>query len=104
MPRAAPRRAGWLWRGMLTNLLNPKVGAFYVAFLPQFVPDGVATAPFIFLLAVIHVALGAIWCVALIIATRPLSGALRRPAVVRWLDRLTGGVFVAFSVKLALQR
>ena len=92
----------WMRRGLLTNLLNPKVGVFYISFLPQFLPAGVAPAPFIFLLAVIHVALGLFWSACLIAATRPIAGVLRRAAVVRWLDRLTGGVFLAFGVRLAV--
>ena len=91
----------WMRRGLLTNLLNPKVGVFYISFLPQFLPSGVAPAPFIFLLAVIHAALGLGWSACLIGATRPIAGALRRASVVRWLDRLTGGVFLAFGVRLA---
>lgn len=96
--------AAWLRRGLLTNLLNPKVGVFYVSFLPQFLPQGVAAGPFIFLLAAIHGLLGLVWFAALIAATRPIAGALRRAAVVRWLDRATGGVFIAFGLKLALER
>ncbi len=105
---AGDRRGGgdltWMRRGFLTNLLNPKVGVFYVSFLPQFLPQGVQAAPFIFLLAVIHVVLGSCWSATLIAATRPIAGVLQKAAVVRWLDRLTGGVFLAFGVRLALDR
>jgi threonine/homoserine/homoserine lactone efflux protein len=94
----------WFWRGLLNNLLNPKVGVFYVSFLPQFIPSGVPAGPYTFLLAVIHVVLGFIWLGILIIATRPLSRAFRRPSVVKRLDRLTGCVFVGFGVKLAVSR
>jgi threonine/homoserine/homoserine lactone efflux protein len=94
----------WMRRGLLTNLLNPKIGVFYISFLPQFLPPGVAAAPFIFLLAVIHAVIGAAWLACLIAATRPIAGVLKKAAVVRWLDRLTGGVFLGFGVRLALER
>lgn len=93
-----------LRRGLLTNLLNPKVGIFYVSFLPQFVPAGVDPARFGLLLAGIHVMLGLIWFAVLIAATVPIAGLLRVPVVVRWLDRVTGCVFVAFGLRLALER
>jgi threonine/homoserine/homoserine lactone efflux protein len=94
----------WLRRGLLTNLLNPKIGVFYISFLPQFLPAGVAPAPFIFLLAAIHGAISVVWFAGLIGATRPIAGALRNASVVRWLDRITGGVFLGFGVRLALER
>jgi threonine/homoserine/homoserine lactone efflux protein len=101
---AAPRELGGargaFATGALTNLLNPKVGVFYVSFLPHFVPDGVAVAPFILLLGAIHAALGLVWLAALIAATRPIVRWLRRPRVLRALDRATGGVFVAFGAAL----
>ncbi len=93
-----------LRRGFLTNMLNPKVGVFYVTFLPQFVPAGANIAGYTFLLACIHVLLGGFWFAALIIATLPLRRLLARPRVVQAMDRLTGCVFVAFGVKLALSR
>lgn len=93
-----------LRRGLLTNLLNPKVGIFYVSFLPQFIPPGVDPARFGLLLTAIHVVLGLLWFAALIAATVPIAGLLRLPVVVRWLDRLTGCVFVAFGLRLALER
>jgi threonine/homoserine/homoserine lactone efflux protein len=89
--------------GVLTNLLNPKVGVFYVSFLPQFVPQGVSVAPYILLLGAIHALLGLIWFACLIAATQPIARFLRRPQVVQTCDRLTGGMFVAFGVGLALQ-
>ena len=89
--------------GALTNLLNPKVGVFYVSFLPQFVPAAVSVGPYILLLGGIHALLGLIWFTCLIIATRPISTFLRQPAVVQACDRLAGGVFVAFGIGLALE-
>lgn len=102
---AAPRSGmAWLWRGALNNLLNPKAGVFYVSFLPQFVPAGVPAAPWMFMLANLHVVMGLIWFAFLIGATRPIAGALQKSAVVRWLDRITGGIFLGFGVRLALER
>ncbi len=100
----APNGRNWLRRGYLTNLLNPKVGVFYISFLPQFLPAHVPAAPFIFLLALLHALMGVAWFGLLIVATRPVARALKRPSVVRRLDRLTGLVFVSFGVKLALVR
>ena len=94
--------AGGFRRGLLTNLLNPKVGVFYMTFLPQFVPAGAPVAPFCLALAGIHVALGLIWGGLLIGLTQPLGRALRRAGVVRVMDRLTGVVFLAFGARLAL--
>lgn len=94
----------WMRRGFLSNMLNPKMGVFYVSFLPQFLPHGVPAAPFMLLLTTIHVLLGVVWLGLLIAATQPIARVLKRAAVVRWLDRLTGGVFVAFGLRLALDR
>jgi threonine/homoserine/homoserine lactone efflux protein len=77
-------------------------GVFYVTFLPQFVPAGTNVALFSFALACIHVTLGTAWFAILIAATAPLNRQLRRPAVVRILDRITGAVFIGFGVKLAV--
>ena len=103
-PAPSPSGRSWLGRGYLTNLLNPKVGVFYVSFLPQFLPAHVAAGPFIFLLAALHAVMGLAWFALLIAATRPIARALKRPAVIRRLDRLTGVVFLSFGVKLALVR
>ncbi|HEY3948430.1 LysE family translocator [Phenylobacterium sp.] len=89
-------------RGLLTNLLNPKVGVFYISFLPQFIPHGVNVAAFSLLLAGVHVALSLAWLGLLVALTVPLARLLSRPGVVRGLDRLTACVFLGFGLKLAL--
>lgn len=103
---AAPgaRRSGWFWRGLMTNLLNPKVGVFYVSFLPQFIPAGMPVVAFSVGLAAIHALMGLVWFAAITAATRPFSRILRRPAFTRTVDGLTGSVLIAFGVRLALER
>lgn len=101
-PALTRRSRSAFGRGALTNLLNPKVGIFYVSFLPQFIPGGVPVAPYTVLLGAIHALLGLVWFICLIAATRPLVGLLRRPAAMKVLDRVTGGIFIAFGVRLAV--
>ena len=97
----APR---WFARGFLTNILNPKVGIFYVTFLPQFIPAGVGVTSFSLLLASIHAAEGILWFILLISATSLISEWLRRPRVAKTIDHITGAVFVGFGVALALEK
>lgn len=93
----------WFRRGFLTNILNPKIGVFYVSFLPQFIPASASVWVTTLVLAAIHASLGPIWFGFLIAATQPITRLLQAPPVVAWLDRLTGGIFVAFGIRLAFQ-
>ncbi|AXM94541.1 LysE family translocator [Pseudomonas plecoglossicida] len=94
----------WFLKGMMGNLLNPKVGIFYVSFLPQFIPQGQPLVAWTFGLVGIHVVLGLLWSMALIGATERLAGVLRREKVITWMDRTTGLVFVLFAARLVLSR
>jgi threonine/homoserine/homoserine lactone efflux protein len=94
----------WFVRGLLTNLLNPKVGLFYVTFLPQFIPAGVSITSFSVLLASIHATEGILWFSILTLATRPLVRWLKRPRVVQTLDQATGAVLVGFGLGLVFDR
>jgi threonine/homoserine/homoserine lactone efflux protein len=98
------RQGAWFWRGLLTNILNPKVGVFYVSFLPQFIPAGTSVPTMTVLLTAIHALLGLAWFIALILATRPIAATLREARTVRLLDRATGGLFLLFGARLALSR
>lgn len=90
-------------RGLLTNLINPKVGVFYVAVLPQFMPQDVPPVAMGLLLAAVHVAEGLLWSTVLIGFTGLMREWLRRPAIKRGLDRLTGLIVIGFGVRLAVQ-
>lgn len=94
----------WFLKGMMGNVLNPKIGIFYVSFLPQFIPQGQSLIVWTFGLVGIHVALGLIWTSALIGVTQPLAGVLRREKVIRWMDRTTGVIFVLFAARLAFSK
>jgi threonine/homoserine/homoserine lactone efflux protein len=93
----------WFLRGLLTNLLNPKVGVFYVTFLPQFIPTGVSVTLFSMLLAAIHATEGMLWFALLNAATRPLSRWLQRRRVSQALDRVTGTVLAGFGIGLLIE-
>lgn len=91
-------------RGLLGNLLNPKVGIFYVSFLPQFIPAGASVALWCSLMALAHMLLGLIWNAVLIGGSHYFAGHLRKTRVLKVMDRLTGCVFIGFAAKLALSR
>lgn len=93
----------WLVRGLLTNLLNPKVGIFYVTLLPQFIPRGASVITFSLLFTSIHVAEGILWLTILTVAVGPLRTWISRRSVVRALDCGTGTVLIGCGVALALE-
>ncbi|MBV2156205.1 LysE family translocator [Kitasatospora sp. SUK 42] len=94
---------GYGWRrGSLTNLLNPKVGVFYVAVLPQFIPAGAPHFAAGVALTCVHVVEGVLWSTVLVGFAQVLRGWLRKPAARRLMDRVTGVVVVGFGLKLAL--
>lgn len=99
-----PAQSGTAFRrGLLTNLLNPKVGVFYLTLLPQFLPPGTANAGAGLMLATVHVVLTLIWFAALIGCARSLAPILASPVFGRWIDRACGVVFIGFGAKLALR-
>jgi threonine/homoserine/homoserine lactone efflux protein len=94
----------WFVRGYLTNLLNPKVGIFYITFLPQFIPAGVPVVPFSMVLAAIHACEGILWLGIITRATRLFSTWFRRPRVTKSIDRVTGVVLTGFGLGLLFER
>lgn len=89
-------------RGTTTNLLNPKVGVFYVAMLPQFIPAHASHLLMGLLLAGIHDVEGIIWFTGLISAAHLARRFLDSTRVHKIMDRITGSVLIGFGLKLAL--
>ena len=89
-------------QGFMTNLLNPKVGAFYVALLPQFIPADAPQLTWGIALAAVHALLGLIWLGALALGASRIRPWLQRPRVTRGIDAGVGVVITGFGVKLAL--
>jgi threonine/homoserine/homoserine lactone efflux protein len=89
--------------GFLTNVLNPKVAIFFLAFVPQFIaPDAPnKVAAFLLLGAIFNInalPVNSGWAVAAAWMSR--RAAVRRSIV--WLDRAAACMFLAFGLKLAL--
>lgn len=91
-------------RALLTNLANPKVIAFYLAFFPQFIDPGKGhvTAQF-FVLGALFIVVGlSVDASAGLLAGRLGDFVRGRPVVQRWLHRLSGTVFAALAIRLAV--
>jgi len=93
-------------QGVLTNVLNPKVGLFFLSFLPQFIDPNqtYGVIPFLILGSTFLVT-GTTWCLFLTLAAAFMTGALRRhPKAGTVLEKLSGLIFIGFGLKLAYDK
>ena len=102
---AAPATSAWgsLRAGLLTNLLNPKVGVFYLSLLPQFLPTTGDTTGWAALLIGVHAGSGLLWLFGIVWLATRAKRLLARERVRRWLDRTTAAVLLGLGVKLAFE-
>jgi threonine/homoserine/homoserine lactone efflux protein len=98
------RRAGAYGRGLLNNLLNPKIGVFYTAFLPQFIAPGQPVFLMSVVLAAIHAVLGIVWLLFYATLITKAGDLFRRPHIRRAMERVTGIVLVGLGVRLATEQ
>jgi threonine/homoserine/homoserine lactone efflux protein len=100
----APASLGAIFRqGVLTNVLNPKVALFFLAFLPQFVdPSRGSTALQVVALGLLFDTTGTIVNLAVAMGSSRAAARLRRPGRAgQMLQRVTGGIFIALGLRLA---
>jgi threonine/homoserine/homoserine lactone efflux protein len=92
------------WRGALTNVLNPKVALFFLAFLPQFVDASAPAKALAFLiLGLIFVFNGTLWCLAVAaFSARAARRFQQSGPAIRWINRALGGMFVYLGARIAM--
>ena len=93
-------------QGVLTNILNPKVALFFLAFLPQFIdPASNAKIMAFVTLGLTFVTTGTIWCLILAWFASAFSERLRsNETISQWLNRTAGALFVFLGIRLAMTR
>jgi len=93
-------------QGMLTNLLNPKVSLFFLAFLPQFVDPAIPHRVLTFLfLGGCFLLSGTLWCLVLACAAGSISSTLKKwRTITHVTERLTGGLFILLGIRLATSK
>jgi threonine/homoserine/homoserine lactone efflux protein len=92
------------WQGALTNVLNPKVALFFLAFLPQFVAaDSPSKAAAFVLLGLIFVFNGTLWCLGVAAFAAQAAGQIKQSGrALLWINRVLGGLFIYLGVRVAM--
>jgi threonine/homoserine/homoserine lactone efflux protein len=89
--------------GLMTDLLNPKVGVFFITFLPAFVPHGAPVTALTFGLGALFVVETGLYFAVMLLFVRRLVHWLGNERIRRRLNRATGLVLIGFGVRLAVE-
>lgn len=94
------------WSGVLTNILNPKVALFFLAFLPQFInPANAGSALPFLILGATFIFTGTVWCFILALFSSAIAAKLRQNSQIKiWLERVTGSLFILLGIRLAFSQ
>ena len=91
-------------KAFLITFTNPKNGAFYVAILPVFLPEGMPAFFGGLILSTIHNLCCLIWFTMIIYGASFAKETLRRPKVQSWVERISGLALVGFGIRLAMEK
>ena len=93
-------------QGVLTNVFNPKVALFFLAFFPQFIDPSYAHSALSFLILGLSFAItGFVWCLCLALLASKFSANLRKnPSIEVFLNRISGVVFIGLGIKLLTEK
>jgi threonine/homoserine/homoserine lactone efflux protein len=104
-PGAAPAAGSVFRQGVLTNVLNPKVALFFLAFLPQFIVPGASGQASAFVaLGVLFTVNGTLVCIAIALLAGSVRERVAAAGTARWgawLRRACGALFIGLGLKLA---
>lgn len=98
-----PWHRAWL-QGLMSALLNPKLGVFFLTLLPQFISPGDSPAARSLQLAVVFDVIGLTWLLLYSAMLGAIGSGLRRPGPRRFMRWLTGTILVGLGVRVALER
>lgn len=88
-------------QGLLSDLSNPKIAAFFSSLLPQFAPAGGASFVDLAMLGLLFSAMTLLWLVFYALAVARVGNVLRRPSIRRTLEGITGAALVGLGIRLA---
>jgi threonine/homoserine/homoserine lactone efflux protein len=91
-------------QGFLSAISNPKLGVFFVTFLPQFVLPGQPVLPRLLELGIVFAVIGFVWMNVYGLSVTRLRAVITAPRVRQWMQRATGAVLLGFGARLALER
>jgi len=100
-PSLAPRVA--YRQGVISDLGNPKIAAFFTSLLPQFVPSGDAVFVGLAALGLLFSLMTLVWLTGYALAIAQVGNMLRRPAIRRTLDGITGATLIGLGARLATE-
>jgi threonine/homoserine/homoserine lactone efflux protein len=102
-PPPAPAHAIFR-QGFLSAISNPKLGVFFVTFLPQFVGPGQPLLPRLLELGFVFAVIGWTWMNVYGLLITRIRDIITAPRVRQWMQRVTGVVLLGFGARLALER
>ena len=102
-PPPAPAHAIFR-QGFLSAISNPKLGVFFVTFLPQFVGPGQSLLPRLLELGFVFAVIGWTWMNVYGLLITRIRDIITAPRVRQWMQRVTGVVLLGFGARLALER
>ena len=87
--------------GVISDLCNPKVGVFFIAFLPSFIPAHASVSEFSLIFGLWNALEGGAYFAAVVWLISRGTPWLHHPRMRRRLERITGIVLIGFGVRLA---
>jgi threonine/homoserine/homoserine lactone efflux protein len=103
-PQAAAPGVAVFRQGFLSAISNPKLGVWFVTFLPQWVLPGQAVLPRLLELGITFAVIGWIWMNVYGLFVTRLRAVITAPRVRQWMERVTGVVLLGFGARLAVER
>ena len=103
-PTSVMSSRAFFWQGVLSNVLNPKIAIFFLAFLPQFVDKGSSQVTLqMVTLGLTFACMGLCFLLVVGYSSGAIGGWLaRRPHYAQFLQRLAGGILIGLGIRLAL--